>query len=750
MKVLPIYLILFLLIFSFNPVLADSVSGTVECGGKVWECYGDADDYKKIQSAIDSGNHVKLNGYFVLYNPLVLDSDTVLDGQSQTTITIPDNVNRLSGSEFRHEATRGYAKKMIPLIRADNCENIEIKGIHFDGNADGIKDLITGRGFFNFIMPTGCTGVSVHDCSGENSLGDFLRATKCTDVKFYNIEAKRLGHEALFAIRSSNIEMYGCKIDCRINNAFRIMGSDNAYIHDNYVTCTAYDVSAGPGGQVDVIEDRDMNVEICNNIFEGTGGPGLWIVGDHDNYKSSKTSVYIHHNAFLKTGWDGRDWQGGVLTSVVHNVRIENNVFDGCSNSGVVTYRVKGLPTGTNGADFTVSVRDNIITNTKKGRNTGSGIGYGLSNPLSHSHRIISEGNVLWNNAGGNYNNCYGNDLIQDPKIDPGSSGWRWTGFSWECDYVSTGKIEWDTDTEVDKTVEDIDYEPIPEREFDSIFDILDLEFTDTGRTEQTVDDIKYEVKETTSGLIAGYVKIIGFKDVVIIDNKSYIPDENAIMVKYEAVKSPDLVSWTGRIKKITKNVEIKLENGTADAVLTVKTDWYTIKENKITGERKKSKTKTSTAVFRDSCPAPEILPRPTQAKGILYEYPINSLAYVPSNGLTAVEYEYDGEKVKHVYMLGERNQNENGVTYTNFSKVNYWVGDLPHQGEFLFINGSFDPEKLTVTAYTPYESFQVTHFDHIKKDYPEKFYADWLFPSFGLFLILGFGAWYYIRKILY
>ena len=70
--------------------------------------------------------------------------------------------------------------------------------------------------------------------------------------------------------------------------------------------------------------------------------------------------------------------------------------------------------------------------------------------------------------------------------------------------------------------------------------------------------------------------------------------------------------------------------------------------------------------------------------------------------------------------------------------------------GEFLFINGSFDPEKLTVTAYTPYESFQVIHFGHIKKVYPDKFYADWLFPSFGLFLILGFGAWYYIRKILY
>ena len=237
---------------------------------------------------------------------------------------------------------------------------------------------------------------------------------------------------------------------------------------------------------------------------------------------------------------------------------------------------------------------------------------------------------------------------------------------------------------------------------------------------------------------------------MIYIDDVPYIPDEKSVLVKYKVIQSPDLIGWTGRIKQIDKDLDIKIENGTASAVLTVKTSWYTVKNDPVTGKSKKSKIKTSTAVFQDSCPAPEILERPTEAKGILYEYPIYSLAHVPSVGLTAVEYEYDGKKAKHIYMIGERHKNENGAIYTNFSTVNYWKGELDHQGEFLFINGSFDPEKLTVTAYTPYEAFQVVHFDHIKKDYPEKFYADWLFPSFGLFLILGFGAWYYIRKILY
>ena len=276
-----------------------------------------------------------------------------------------------------------------------------------------------------------------------------------------------------------------------------------------------------------------------------------------------------------------------------------------------------------------------------------------------------------------------------------------------------------------------IDNQPtveMTEKVFDSIFDILEVEFTDSGTANHTEDDIH-------------------FKDLINIDGVPYIPQNDSILVKYEAVKAPSF-SWNNTgVSKITKDVDIKNENGNVTATLTVKMEWYKLSTNS-TGATKK-KYKTSKAVFSDTVKAPQVLNRPSEIRGILYEYPIHSLAYVPSDGLTKVKYEYDGKEVNHIYLLGEQHRNENGVLYTNFSRVNYWKGDLPHNGEFLFINGSFDPEKLTVTAYTPYESFQVIHFDHIKKVYPDKFYADWLFPSFGLFLILGFGAWYYIRKIL-
>lgn len=296
-----------------------------------------------------------------------------------------------------------------------------------------------------------------------------------------------------------------------------------------------------------------------------------------------------------------------------------------------------------------------------------------------------------------------------------------------------------------------IDNQPtleMTEKVFDSIFDILEVEFTDSGTTNQTEEDIHYKIQKTESGRIAGGIKIIGFKDLINIDGVPYIPNNDSILVKYEAVEAPSF-SWNNTgVSKIKKDVDIKTENGNTTATLTVKMEWYKLSTNS-TGATKK-KYKTSKAVFSDTVKAPQVLNRPSELRGILYEYPIHSLVYVPSDGLTKVKYEYDGKEVNHIYLLGEQHRNENGVLYTNFSRVNYWKGDLPHNGEFLFINGSFDPEKLTVTAYTPYESFQVTHFDYVKKDYPDKFYADWLFPSFGLFVILGFGAWYYIRKILY
>ncbi|HIH75147.1 MAG TPA: hypothetical protein HA306_08275, partial [Methanosarcina sp.] len=258
---------------------------------------------------------------------------------------------------------------------------------------------------------------------------------------------------------------------------------------------------------------------------------------------------------------------------------------------------------------------------------------------------------------------------------------------------------------------------------FDSIFDILDIEFSTSGRTGQTAESIDIELEEHTEGLVYGGLKIAGFADVIYIDEVPYIPDENSILVKSRVIKSPDLIGWIGHIKKMEKHEEKYIKNGTAYAVLTVKTDWYTVKTDHTTGQKRKSKIKTSTAVFRDSCPAPNVFERPTQAKGYINEYRSKSIpntrVYVPSEGLTKIVYEYGGNSSEHIFMLGERQADEKGIISTAYTTVNYWDGSLSYLGDSLIINGPFDKNKLKVTCYTPYEEFQVTDFQHTINDLP-------------------------------
>jgi hypothetical protein len=209
------------------------------------------------------------------------------------------------------------------------------------------------------------------------------------------------------------------------------------------------------------------------------------------------------------------------------------------------------------------------------------------------------------------------------------------------------------------------------EKIFSSIFDILDTKFTDTGRTNQTADNIHYSIKKTENGIIAGGIKIIGFKDKVIIENETYIPDNNSVIVKTDAQKvgSFDFINYG--INSIDKNVTVKVENGTATATLKVTTKYYkkTINNN--------VKLKKSVVYFNDSCPAPKILGRQKNATGIIYVYPTIFYVKVKDQNYTKIHYEYDGKSSDLIYMVGERHKDENRVEYTEFSSLKHWMGNF-------------------------------------------------------------------------
>jgi hypothetical protein len=287
----------------------------------------------------------------------------------------------------------------------------------------------------------------------------------------------------------------------------------------------------------------------------------------------------------------------------------------------------------------------------------------------------------------------------------------------------------------------------ISEKEMDDIFDILDTKFVYSGITNQTAESVHFTVKKTPIGKISGGIEIVGFGNKTKIENVTYIPDNKSILVKYAAVRDPSLDWFNLNVDNISTNVSTTIENGTAYANLDVKMKYFKLSHNNTTGTTKK-KYHTAHATFNDSRKSPDILQRPKNLTGIIYAYPTHMFVYVPSDNLTKITYEYNGKTIDHIFMLGEQETDQYGVKCTNFTRVNYWDGVLSVYGDYLYIEGPFNPDNLTVTAYTPYESFPVEHFDYYKKRPDEDVVTSWFYPSIGCLCIIFYGIWHYIKII--
>jgi hypothetical protein len=290
------------------------------------------------------------------------------------------------------------------------------------------------------------------------------------------------------------------------------------------------------------------------------------------------------------------------------------------------------------------------------------------------------------------------------------------------------------------------------ERVFSSIFDILNMNFTDSGRTTQTADDIPISVQDTTQGKIAGGIKIVGFKDEVVIDNKTYIPDENATLVKYKAFKAPTFNIFGAAVDTVTPKVNVKIENGTAKATLNVIMKWYSVSTNSITKKTVKS-YHTEIATFNDFCTAPEILDRLIKSDGYVNVFnenknQVSRIRVSHTNTTQMIEYTYKGNTSIHKFMIGERVTDDAEVQYTAYSRCDIWEGTIPHMGDELVITGNFDKSQLHIKYYTPYYSSDVEDIEII---YHKNEGESQLMVTFKFIvsLLLGMLAGYKIMKII-
>jgi len=664
----------------------------------------EAGDEQQINEDLKNGNVLLEARTYTITDSIVLQSDRVLEGQPGTIITIPDHA--------------GW-ETFKPLIKGTGCKNVIIKNIEFDGNDLNNYDVASkthngkawGNGFYNFIHVIDCDSVEVSGCFMHDSLGDGLRTKTSTNIIFRDNTAYRLGHDVLFVLDSKNIEAYNNRITTRINGALRAWNCQGVRFHDNQIDSQLDSLGGGHGIQIEFSKFfEDPDTEVCNNIVKKTWWTGCWLIAYDDGVRITK-GVSIHHNLFTESGPSYNiPSTAGITFSGLNGADIHNNVFDGAYNSAFLII---------SGDDITI--RDCIITNTQEHSAINqAGTGYGVANRASAGMTI--KDNCFWGNVNGNLYKCTSSgDDTEDPKKHLTSSGWTWTGKTWTCEFVAPSELG---EVEPTKTKDTVDNDI---SEFDSIFDVLDMEFSDSGYIEQAGITAINPEWETKGKYTEAYIYLAGYNGQINYDGVLYIPEKPSKC----AIILTDTRNLADKPNGQTSSVKLTDgKDGSLKVTLKVKTkykvkDYKTVtvlgKSVKIPYYKEKSETVTFTRVYQD---VPDRFPilsaEDVNVTVNYYNSSYNPHATVTVDGdITGATYRYNGSEAREYRLIGYVGQSPNGLKTANFKKTYTWKFSDPdlmsYSYQALYIKGPFDLDRLQVTVLTPYSEIPIENYNFIE-----------------------------------
>jgi hypothetical protein len=318
-------------------------------------------------------------------------------------------------------AGRNWAA-FVPLVDGSNLDGCRIAYIIFDMNSENQK-VSHGKGFHNAIHWKNGNNLDVDHCTFVNGKGDGARFKYCSNVKFHDNTASKLGHDAFFAIDSKNVGAYNNRITTRTNSALRLWNTEGARLSNNTIDAQLDSMGGNPGIQIEFskyIEDPDT--EVINNIFYKTWGSGIWLIA-YDQGTKINHGVTIKNNLFKEVAQSYNiGYAAGITINGFKGAEISNNAADGSNNAFVLIL---------SGGDQTL-IKDNIITNTEehKGINQ-AGTGSGIVNRAGASLSVDS--NTFFDNSNGDtFKTEATNSDTQDPKTHKTSSGWDWVN-GWEA-----------------------------------------------------------------------------------------------------------------------------------------------------------------------------------------------------------------------------------------------------------------------------------------------------------------------------
>lgn len=364
--------------------IAGDGTGDFNCDGK--------DDNIQINQAFKlvkdnptkySGVHLK--GPFTYNIGASLTILKILEGDSTAVIKLNNNA--------KWDAN-------VPLIKEykTGTDGITIKGFTIDGNRDNNTNVVSGKGYYDFICINDCSNISVHDMKFINGHNNGVYTNNCDGVSYYNNDVQLLGYDGFFARNCKSVNAYSNIINCRINNGIHIYNSDYVNVRDNEI------YSEGSGTAGIYIEKygtvQMVNVEVYNNTVYNTMFAGILAIGS-SSFNANTGSISIHNNIVYSTGAKSTYKQSGGIIVSGFNSNIENNTVDNCYSCGIGVREVNGTAdiTGT----VSINIRSNIIVYTQ--RDATNNKGYALDYEILPGHDVRQANNCMYGNTGPNNHN---------------------------------------------------------------------------------------------------------------------------------------------------------------------------------------------------------------------------------------------------------------------------------------------------------------------------------------------------------
>jgi hypothetical protein len=317
-----------------------------------------------------SGDIIHLNdGTYWLDAPIIMPSNRTLEGSRNAILKL------VNGAGWSYDSAHCYDTKCVSPVIKGTPSNITLKGFTLDGNCSH-QGYTLGKEYYKLITFKNGSNITITGMAFLDGCADGVNIRGVSRVTYTNNYVKNMGHEALYAVPSSNITISGNTVYTRTNTAFRFDydRSQNIKIFNNYINGAS---SSGPGIE---LAHGGKNIEIYNNRIVNTQGAGIWMMGE----TGSSSGVSIHNNCFENTGQGS--WNYGNAAIVYEQFtgsQIYNNYFNDAGTAAVRTARYVNTNNGHASrivpGTYTATITNNTILNTTAGildASTAPGVNY--------------------------------------------------------------------------------------------------------------------------------------------------------------------------------------------------------------------------------------------------------------------------------------------------------------------------------------------------------------------------------------